>query len=200
MPKPYNPNDKWMLKAKSEGFRARSVYKLQELDKEFSLFKKGQTVLDIGAAPGSWLQYVGKKILPNGKALGLDLKKIQFIASNIETKVCDVLDPIQVKEALEGYDQFDLIISDLAPNTSGIKYVDQQRSLDLDKATFETAKLYLKPKGVLLMKIFTGPDMDKFIKELKKHFRKVLISKPTASRDRSKETYIICSYNIIDNR
>lgn len=192
MSKPYNPQDKWMKKAKNEGFRARSVYKLEELDLEFDIIKPGMTVLDIGAAPGSWLQYAAKKIGPTGKALGLDLQRIKPIAGNIETKVCDVLDSNQMEKALKDYGQFDLIISDLAPSTSGIKYLDQQRSLDLDRATFETAKTYLKPNGVLIMKIFMGPDMDKFKKELKSYFKRVYVSKPKASRERSKETYIIC--------
>ncbi len=195
MSKPYNPNDRLARKAKELGYRARSVFKLNELNAEFHLLKPGMTVLDLGAAPGSWLQYVSDQIGPEGRAVGLDLKPIAPISSNVATRVCDLLNPIELGNCFQsvGLEQFNLVLSDLAPNTSGIKYLDQQRSLELNQAVFEIAKKYLKPNGKLVMKIFQGPNLGKFVNELKRRFTKVVLTKPSASRERSSEQYIICS-------
>ncbi len=116
--KPYNPHDRYLVKAKREGFRARSVYKLQELDENLNLFHSGMKVLDIGAAPGSWLQYVSRKIDVKGLAVGLDLQEIEPIAKNVKTFICDITDHDQVGSVIHqlNWKNADIIISDIAPN------------------------------------------------------------------------------------
>lgn len=195
MPKPYTPNDKWSKRAAEEGYRARSVYKLQELDERYHLLRHGMTVLDAGAAPGSWLQYTSKAIGPQGKVVGLDLKEIKKVAPNVHTFVCDMLDAAAVDAILSklGITKVDLVLSDIAPNTSGIKDVDQWRSLELSREVISVAKKVLKPQGVLVMKVLRGRDFDGFIAELKPLFKNVRTMTVQASRDRSREVYVVCS-------
>jgi 23S rRNA (uridine2552-2'-O)-methyltransferase len=195
MPKPYIPNDNWSKRAAAEGYRARSVYKLEELDQRFHLLGSGQKVIDAGAAPGSWLQYVSRKIGPKGLAVGFDLKPIDRIAPNVRTYVCDMTDDAAVKKALQeaGMAQADVVLSDIAPSTSGIKDVDQWKSLELSRAVVALARTHLKPGGALAMKVFRGRDFDAFIAELKKEYRTVKTVTVEASRDRSREVYVVCS-------
>jgi 23S rRNA (uridine2552-2'-O)-methyltransferase len=194
MTKPYDPQDKLMHHAYKEGFRARSVYKLKELDQKFHLIKPGQNVLDLGAAPGSWLQYTSIHVTSSGKVLGLDLKPIKKVADNVITSVCEVtnLDLVisQIKKA--NFQYFDLIISDLAPNTSGIAHADHIRSLKLDKSAVDLSQKFLRSGGNLIMKVFPGASLDDFIKELKENFAEVKLTKVSATRDRSSEIYIVC--------
>lgn len=194
MPKPYIPNDNWSRKAAAEGYRARSVYKLQELDERFNLLRPGLKVIDIGAAPGSWLQYVSKRIGATGLAVGLDLQPIEKIAPNVKTFVCDVTDAEALASILKdcGIEKADLVLSDIAPNTSGIKDVDQWRSLELSRIVVEVAKAHLRPGGKLVMKVFRGRDFDAFFVELKLQYKKARIVTVEASRDRSREVYVVC--------
>ncbi len=194
MPKPYIVKDEYTKRARIEGFRARSVFKLKELDEKYGLFAPGLKVLDLGAAPGSWLQYISAKIEPDGKVLGLDLAPIKPISKNVKTYECDITKPDEVEGYLkkEELGKVDIIVSDLAPATTGIKYTDQQRSLELDQAVLKIAQKHLNPGGALVMKIFQGPKMDQFIKNLKSQFKFVQTTTVSASRDRSKEMYIIC--------
>lgn len=194
MPRPYTPNDKLAQKARHRGFRARSVFKLEELDEKFNLIEEGMAVLDLGSAPGSWLQYTAGKIGPDGLAIGIDLKEIAPIAHNTITYVADITDIKRIKQILSKFnlDKVDLILSDIAPNTTGIKYVDQKRSVELNQAIAGTAKQFLVPRGKLVMKVFSGEDLPQFIKDLKRMFRNVAVTKVDASRDRSREVYIIC--------
>ena len=122
MSKPYIPNDKLTQKAKSQGYRARSVYKLQELDAKYHLIKPGMKILDLAAAPGSWLQYASKKVGPTGQVVGMDLQNIDQIATNVKTFVCDITDVKKVTDILGGIrlDKVYLILSDIAPRTTGI--------------------------------------------------------------------------------
>ncbi len=195
MPKPYVPNDKWMQRAKTEGYRARSVYKLMELDERYHLLRPGMRVLDIGAAPGSWLQYASAHVGPAGKILGLDLKEIEPVADNVVTAVCDVFDADQLLIQIHriGWNGVDLILSDIAPNTSGIKDVDQWRSVELNRQIVAVARRWLRPNAKLVMKVFRGKDFDAFLMELKLQFAALKIRSVEASRDRSKEVYLICS-------
>lgn len=194
MPKPYIPNDRLAMKARDKGFRARSVFKLEELDQKFNLIKEGTSVLDIGAAPGSWLQYASKKLGSKGILIGIDLKPIAPVASNTYTYVTDITDHARIKEILSDFNlgEVDLILSDIAPNTTGIKYVDQKRSVELNQAIVKTAKTFLKSGGRLVMKVFPGEDFDRFLKELKRDFKNTYVTKTQASRERSREVYIIC--------
>ena len=142
MPQPYKPQDSWVEKARQAGFRARSVYKLAELDKKYRLLKPGRLVLDLGAAPGGWLQYIAQKIGEQGRALGIDLKEIAFVADNVLTRVGDISDRAWLEGELAqlNWDKFDLIVSDAMPNTTGVKEVDSGKSLVLSRLVFQLAK------------------------------------------------------------
>ncbi|OGJ59419.1 hypothetical protein A2881_05530 [Candidatus Peribacteria bacterium RIFCSPHIGHO2_01_FULL_55_13] len=194
MPKRYLPNDKWARKAKDEGFRARSVYKLQELDEKFHLIKPGMVVLDLGAAPGSWLQYVSGKIGPKGLAIGMDLQEIKMIAPNVHTVVQDImkLDEVVEQTSKQANDRpVDLLLSDAAPSTSGIHDVDQWRSIELNQSALAVGKRILKSGGRCVLKVFQGADFDGFIKDVKREWKDVRIIKAQTSRDRSTEVYVI---------
>jgi len=195
MPKPYTPNDRWSQLAAREGYRARSAYKLMELDERFRLIKPGMTIIDLGAAPGSWLQVAAEKIGSNGRVIGVDLQPIEHITDNVTTIQHDITDANGLAETIKKYDitQCDLILSDLAPNTSGVKDVDQWRSIELSQAVIAIAEKLLKPKGVCVFKILRGADFDAFLGELKRTWKNIKIVKVKASRDRSREVYVVIS-------
>lgn len=194
MPKPYTPNDKWSQRAAEAGYRARSVFKLQQLDERFHFFKQGMKVLDIGAAPGSWLQYASEHVGPSGKILGLDLKEIAPVADNVVTQVCDILDDAALATSISsmGWDKVDIVISDIAPNTSGIKDVDQWKSIELSRRVLDISRKWLRGRGWIVMKIFRGRDFDTFLQEVKEEFNDVKPLSVEASRDRSMEVYVVC--------
>lgn len=206
MPKPYNPQDRYFKKAKEEGYKARSAFKLQEIQEKFRVMRQGDTILDLGAAPGSFLQYVSKIIGPNGNALGVDLQEIKLNLANVKTEVCDIYDDAKVDGLIKRFSEakspaggtltalgkFDVILSDLAPRTSGVKDIDQWKSVELCMQVVEIAKKWLKPHGNLVMKIFQGADFDEFYKDARTRFRTVKITKPDAVRDRSREVYLVC--------
>ena len=195
MPKPYTPNDKWSQRAAKEGFRARSVYKLMELDHRFRLFRQGMTVLDFGAAPGSWLQYVATQIGPRGKAVGFDLQAIAEVAPNVSVHRMDITNLEALKTALEaeGVEQADVVLSDIAPNTSGVKDIDQFRSVELTQMVIDLAATYLKAGGPCVAKVFRGADFDELLRTIKRTgtWGDVRVTKVQASRDRSKEVYLV---------
>ncbi|MDD4351663.1 MAG: RlmE family RNA methyltransferase [Candidatus Gracilibacteria bacterium] len=196
MPKAYVVQDKYFQKAKEQGYRARSAFKLLELNEKFRIFKKGQKVLDLGSAPGSWLQVLSQKIKTSNDQntktviVGIDLQEIEALPG-VQLYQADITDLEKLKELL-GHDKFDVITADLAPKTSGIKDVDQYRSVELNLAVLEVAKLFLKPKGKLISKVFIGADFQDLLKELKQNFLKIRQHKPKATRDRSFETYLVC--------
>lgn len=193
MPKPYIPNDTWSKRAAAEGYRARSVYKLQQLDERFHLLRSGMTVLDLGAAPGSWLQYTSKKIGASGIVLGLDLKEIAHINGNVKTAQCDITDLAAVQKALTKIQRttVDIVLSDLAPNTTGIKDVDQWRSVELNRSVLTVASHVLRPRGIVVMKVFRGKSFDAFVSDVKQQLSFVKILTVDASRDRSREVYVL---------
>lgn len=195
MPKAYQPNDKWSRKAAAEGFRARSVYKLIELDQKMGLLKPGMRVLDIGAAPGSWLQYTAEKIGETGKILAIDLTPIKPVAENVVAVVQDIEDEAGMNALLkkENMETVDLVLSDIAPNTSGVKDVDQWRSVELSTAVFALAERLLRRHGRCVVKVFRGADFDEFLGSLKETWKDVRITTVKASRDRSREVYVIGS-------
>jgi 23S rRNA (uridine2552-2'-O)-methyltransferase len=195
VPKPYTPNDKWSQRAAKEGYRARSVYKLMQLDERFGLLRPGMTVLDFGAAPGSWLQYTSTQIGPRGKAVGFDLQAIAEVAPNVSVYRMDIANREKLTEALasEGITQADLVLSDIAPNTSGVKDIDQFRSVELTLAVLDLAGTYLKPGGFCAAKVFRGGDFDDMLREIKRSgmWRDIRVTKVAASRDRSREVYLV---------
>lgn len=203
MPKPFNPKDKYFKKAKEEGYKARSAFKLQEIQERFKILHKGDLVLDLGAAPGSFLQYTSKVIGPKGAALGLDLQDIELSnLPNVHTEVCDIYDDDKVDDMAERFltehnsKKFDTVVSDLAPKTTGQKDVDQWRSVELNQQVMEIAKRHLKKNGNCLMKVFQGADFDDFLRDVKTQFKKVKVNKPKAVRDRSFEVYLVCQNKI----
>ncbi len=193
MPKPYIPNDKWSQRAAKEGYRARSVYKLMELDDRFGLLNDGMTVIDLGAAPGSWLQYAAKTVGPTGALYGFDLTAIEPIEQNVKTFVMDISDRFAVEDTLrqEGVREADVVLSDIAPNTSGVKDLDQWKSVELATASLAIAKDMLKPNGKCVVKVFRGADFDEFFGNLKQDWQEPKIVEVEASRDRSREVYVV---------
>ncbi len=194
MPKPYIPNDKWSQKAAQEGFRARSVYKLIELDLRLHLLRPGMTVLDLGAAPGSWLQYTSKRIGPTGRAIGVDLTAIESIAPNVTLAQLDVTNDEALTSLLasQHIDAIDLMLSDIAPSTSGVKDVDQWRSVELAQSVIAVASRLLKPQGFCVVKVFRGADFDEFLRGIKAQgiWNDPRVMQVQASRDRSREVYV----------
>lgn len=185
-------HDKYFKQAKREGKLARSVYKLAELDKKERLIRKGDRVLDLGAAPGSWLEHIVDTIGPEGVACAVDLKPIHKKFKGIaHFKMMDIRDFVGDEFADVVPDKFNVIVSDMAPNTSGVRIVDQTRSLELCECVFDLAKRLLKPHGNFVCKIFYGPDTEQFKNRVGEHFKTAKIRKPDACRDESFETYVI---------
>ena len=193
MPKPYIVKDSYFRNAKLKGYRARSAFKLEEIQKKTGVLQRGNYVLDLGAYPGSFMQITAPIIGRNGKLIGIDLKPIESLnIEYVKTYVADIYDtPVISEIILENTDLFDVILSDAAPNTSGISNVDHGKSVELNRQVFRIAHAFLRPGGNMVLKIFMGDEFDKFLKEVKKYFRKVRCIKPHATRDRSREIYIV---------
>lgn len=180
-------------KAKKEGYRARSAYKLKEIQKKFNLIKKNDFVLDLGCAPGGWSQVAGELIGINGKILGVDISSIKpmedvfFIQGDMtEDETIE-----RIKKVL-GNKNVDVVLSDMSPDISGNYSMDQARSIYLCEKALVTAEVFLKKKGNFVCKAFEGGDMDDFIKTLKQKFTSVKRFSPRSSRKSSSEIYIIC--------
>jgi len=185
-------NDPWVQRAQAEGWRARAVFKLMEIDEKARLLKPGMTVVDLGAAPGSWCQYATKRIQPGGRLIALDLLEmtpmagVEFIQGDFREDA--VL--AQLEAALGGH-QIDLVLSDMAPNMSGIAISDQARVMYLTELSLDFARKHLKPGGDMLVKVFQGAGFMELRDETMKLFENVQVKKPAASRDRSAETYLL---------
>ena len=189
MTKNYIIQDAYFKKAKQEGFRARSIYKIKEIDEKFHLIKKEDHILDLGCAPGSWLQYFSKKT--KGNIYGFDLQKIKPL-SGVKNYVADVFtDEFKILLQKEKIKKFDVITSDMAPKTSGVFDLDQYASVELGLRVLDLLKLYLKPNGKAVIKIFRGEDFNDFWIPAKKFFKLAKTFKPRACRDRSYEIYCI---------
>ncbi len=185
--------DNYFKKAKKENYPARSVYKLQEVHKRYHLFQKGQKVLDLGAAPGSWSLFSAQRIGKKGRVLAVDKKDVDI---NLPEHVCfiqsDVFAPSEnFLNCLDYYRDFDLLLSDLAPETSGIKLRDQTRSLEMAQKVCELGESYLKKGGIMVLKVFTGPDLQDFLATLKQDFKRVKTFKPDSSRSESMECFVL---------
>ena len=187
----YTPQDRYFKKAKQDGYRSRAAYKLIELQQRFRLIDPGDKVVDLGAAPGGWLQVAAKLVGPNGKVVGVDLQPIQpFQERNIALLLGDILTGAtqgKIKEFLGG--MADCVLSDMAPKLSGIRDADMARSYDLNQMALQVAKELLRPGGVLLVKSFVSEDLQNYTAELKNHFTLVQRTKPEASRQGSSEFY-----------
>jgi 23S rRNA (uridine2552-2'-O)-methyltransferase len=197
----YVPQDKFAKLAKKQGYRARSAYKLLDMQGKFKLIKKGDYVLDLGAAPGSWMQVASEIVGEKGRVVGVDITPIKSLDSP-NTKVFQK--SIQDEDFTEflqkhGYKEFDSVISDIAPNTTGIKERDQALSYELCGMALEVAYAVLRNKGNVVMKIFEGPDTVKLLKQLQKRFSRVHLVKPMGSTKGSKESFLVATgYSQID--
>ena len=191
--KGYNPRDRFFLKAKEENFAARSVYKLQEIDQRFKIFKPGDVVLDLGCSPGSWSQYASQKVGARGRVLGVDLKPVTVKLDNAVSIQADLRD-LALEDVFKAHGfepPFDLVISDMAPNTTGIKSADQARSLELCELAFQVAEKFLKPGGHFVTKFFHSNDFQELRKLIQSRFKKVEIVKPESTRSISKEIFFV---------
>lgn len=185
--------DHYFLKAKQENYPARSVYKLKEIDGRFHVFKPGMKVLDLGAAPGSWSMGAAERVGATGRVIACDIQttSVEF-AENIAFFQEDVFNRSEAFETLlvaEG--PFHVIMSDMAPQTTGTRFTDQARSLDLCVEAFAVAERYLIRGGSFIIKIFMGPDMDQLLKSMRQSFVRVKSFKPQSSRSESKETFFV---------
>ena len=187
----YTPQDRFFKKAKQDGYRSRAAYKLVELQQRFRLMTAGDKVVDLGAAPGGWLQVAAKLVGPNGKVVGVDLHPIQpFQERNIVLLQGDVLtDETQnrIIELLGGMAH--CVLSDMAPKLSGIRDADLARCQELNRLALQVAKELLRPGGVLLVKSFVSEDLQTYSAELKNYFATVQRTRPEASRQGSSEFY-----------
>jgi 23S rRNA (uridine2552-2'-O)-methyltransferase len=189
----YNPQDKYFKKAKQEGFAARSVYKLQEIDQKFRVFRAGQTVLDLGASPGSWSQYATQKIGDKGRLLGVDLSPVTVSLPNATFITADLRD-LNLEEIFQSHGfqpPFDVVMSDMAPKTTGIKSVDQARSMELCELALDVARRFLKPNGTFICKFFQSGEFGKLRADIKKVFDRVEAIKPDSTRSISKEIFLV---------
>ncbi len=185
--------DPWVRKAREDGYRSRAVYKLQEIDEKDRLIRKGMSVVDLGAAPGGWLQYVLRRTGGQVRLFGLDLLPIEpvegarlLIGDFREASVLTALNA-----ALGGERQLDLVLSDMAPNMTGVKAADQPAMMYLAELALAFALEQLKPGGDLLVKVFQGEGFDACLQQMRRHFGSVAIRKPEASRPRSAEIYLL---------
>ena len=195
------------IRARKEGYAARSVYKLQEIDKKYHILKKGARVLDLGAAPGSWMQYIQKQIGPKGLVVGVDKEKLAFTPKHpavfiqedvLVLKIEDI--KRQVGFSAQGAhlparrgpaSGWNVIVSDLAPSTSGAKALDSGRSFELATRAFQIALSLLLPKGSVVIKVFESESVVGLTSEMGKHFSFVKRFRPKAVRPESREIYII---------
>lgn len=189
----FNPQDRFFKQAKKDNFAARSVYKLEEIDKRYKIFKTGDVVLDLGASPGSWSQYVSQKVGPQGKVLGVDLKPIDVKLANATFIQADLrdLNLVKVFEEKGFHPPFDSVISDMAPSTTGIRFTDQARSMELCELALQIAVQYVKPKGHFICKLFHSDEFQNLKKQIVQHFEKFEAVKPEATRSISKEIFLV---------
>lgn len=191
--KGYNPKDRFFHKAKEENFAARSVYKLQEIDQRFKIFRPGDLVLDLGCSPGSWSQYASQKVGDRGRVLGVDLKSVTVSLPNATFIEADLRD-LKLEDVFTAHGfapPFDLVISDMAPNTTGIRSTDQARSFQLCELSVDVAERFLKPGGHFVTKFFHSNDFAELRKQIQTRFKKVEIVKPESTRSISKEIFFV---------
>jgi 23S rRNA (uridine2552-2'-O)-methyltransferase len=185
-------NDPYVAAAKAKGYRSRAAFKLVEIDDKHRILKAGMRVVDLGAAPGGWSQYAAKKLGGRGEVYALDLLPMDEIPG-----VTLLQGDFREQAALDGLlarlggRRVDLVMSDMAPNISGVDVVDQARAADLEALALDFAVRVLGPEGVLVMKVFQGAGFRELLEEARRRFRTVRMRKPEASRQRSSETYLV---------
>ena len=184
--------DQYRRLAKDQGYRARSAYKLLQLNSSYHILKKGRRIVDLGCAPGGWLQVATKEVGASGRVVGIDLKPVEQVAGAtvLEGSIEDPNMLGKIADILGG--KADVVLSDLAPNVSGVWDIDQARQISLSTIALGFARQVLRVGGSAVFKVFEGDMLDEFKAELKNSFTRVLLSKPTASRQESSELYIVC--------
>lgn len=184
--------DHYRKLAKDQGYRSRAAYKLLQLNDSYHILRKGAKVVDVGCAPGGWVQVATKQVGGGGRVVGVDLKEVEPVAGAAIFQG-DIEDPMTVSRIAEALqEKADVLLSDLAPNVSGVWDIDHARQISLSKSAFSLAQKVLKGGGNAVFKVFEGEFLNEFKNELKKSFEKVLLSKPTASRQESSELYLVC--------
>ena len=184
--------DPYVQLAKKEGWRSRAAFKLLEIDDKDKLLKRGEVVVDLGATPGGWSQVASKRVGDGGLVVALDLLEMDPI-HNVHFIQGDFREDV-VLEQLEkqlGDRRVGLVMSDMAPNMSGVPLVDQARVMHLAELGLEFSKVHLKPEGAFLVKVFQGTDYETFLRQMRETFKSVVVRKPDASRDRSAELYLL---------
>lgn len=184
--------DHYRRLAKDQGYRSRAAYKLKQINDSYRILKKGSRILDIGCAPGGWVQ-VATEIAGPGRVAGIDIKPVEPVAGATILQG-SIDDPAAVARIIEtlGGEKADAVLSDLAPNVSGIWEIDHAKQIDLTRNALSLAKKVLRPGGSAVFKVFEGEFLAELKKEMAASFSKVLISKPTASRQESSELYLVC--------
>lgn len=184
-------SDPYVQKAQKEGWRSRAVYKLEEIDKKQRVLRKGSIVIDLGAAPGGWSQYAAQKVLPGGRVLALDLLEMEPL-EGVHFIQGDFTEDVALQKLVQelGESKADLVMSDMAPNITGMRSVDQPRSMYLAELALDMAVKNLKSGGTFVTKVFMGEGFDELVKTCREHFDTVRVHKPAASRSESRETYI----------
>jgi 23S rRNA (uridine2552-2'-O)-methyltransferase len=184
--------DQYRRLAKDQGYRARSAYKLLQINRSYNILKKGDKVVDLGCAPGGWLQVAVKEVRPSGKVIGIDLKPVTPVVDAIILQG-SIEDPNMLSKIEEILDsKADVVLSDLAPNVSGVWDIDHARQISLSTIALQFTQRLLRIGGSSVFKVFEGDMLKEFRSELDRNFGKVFLSKPSASRQESSELYIIC--------
>lgn len=185
-------SDPYVQRSKKEGYRSRSAYKLTEIDDRDKILKPGMVVVDLGSAPGGWSQILAKRLGASSTVIAIDLLVMEPVAgvTFLQGDFTRESGLAAIRSALNGR-KADVVLSDMAPNLTGIAVSDQARTMELAELTRDFALLHLKPEGSLLVKIFQGAGYDEYLKSLRRGFRKVVVRKPDASRDESAEQYLL---------
>jgi 23S rRNA (uridine2552-2'-O)-methyltransferase len=186
--------DEFVLRAQKEGYRSRAIYKLIEIQQKDRILKPGMTVIDLGAAPGGWTEYAVKQLGRQGRMIALDILPMEPV-TGVEIIQGDFREDAVLQQLLDlmGGAGADLVISDMAPNISGMEVVDIPRAYYLAELALDLARQVLKPGGGLLVKLFQGEGFDAYQKDLKQDFKRVVMRKPKASRARSREIYALAT-------
>lgn len=184
--------DQFRRLAREQGYRSRSAFKLKQINESYKILNRGNCVVDIGCAPGGWIQIALSEVGPKGKVIGIDIKKIEPL-----TKAFFIQGNIEDEEIINSVLKFsnssvDVVLSDLSPNVSGNWDLDHARQIDLTRTALKLSNKILKKDGKVVLKVFQGDMLNELIDELKKEFKKIIRTKPNASRQTSSEIYLIC--------
>lgn len=191
MSNPYKKPDRFTQKAKEEGYAARSVYKLEEIDRRFRLLRRGQRVIDLGCAPGSWSAYVIEKVGPTGRLVGVDLTPVALPGGTFLTRSCFEVPAEEFRELLGGAPE--LVLSDMAPLTTGARDADHFAQVELARQAFDLAMALLGKGGGFVAKVFEGPDAKPFELDVRKRFSEVKRVRPEAVRQNSREFFLVAT-------